>query len=270
MKRTEWYGVHTLLVACAMQQAGDINNAGGMDIPGETWAEGDLPAQAGGGYETLMPGVRSFMLPGNLAQLWDTVEVLDSRKGSKTEGQKVKRLRLKLDKNNPLVVVDGPEKGETMTWTVTSNPRPRGKADDPSTVWVSDLAYLLEIGLGDKSRPTTAEGLKQQISKYAGRTIRLETGLSAHCRADKVRYILQSVQTANGVEERSVQDPTGQKGCGDDSQQRADGKGKKGRYYTKDFKDPESGEYLDTIECDCGAVLRGFANVERILPPLGS
>lgn len=243
----------------------DINKPPATDVPGEVWGEGDLPAQ-GFGQTTLMPGIDNFLVPASLAQLWDKVDVKMNRPGHKDNGKTITRQRLKFDKNVPLVVADGPNKGETFTMNVTSNPRPRGKVDDPATMWVSDLAYMLEIGFGDKSRPTTAEALKAQINKYAGKTIRIEHGLSAHCRPDKVRYII--VKDAAGAE-KTVPDPTGQKGCGDDSQKRPDGKGKKGRFFTRDFKDPESGEYMDTIECDCAAVLRGFPSLERFVPALG-
>lgn len=242
----------------------DINDPGNKDVPGEVWNEGDLPAQGGFG-PTLMPGIDEFLLPLTLAQQWDKIDVKDSRPGSKTAGQLVKRLRLKFDKNSPLVIVSGPHKGETLTATFTSNPRPRGKSDDEKTPWISDLAYMLEIGCNDKSRPTSASALQAAITSYAGKTVRIEHGLSAHCRSDVVRYIIVN----QGGVERTVQDPTGQKGCSDDTKKRPDGKGKQGRFYTRDFKDPETGEYLDTTDCDCGAVLRAFPSVERFVPPLG-
>lgn len=252
------------------------------DVQGEVWAEGDLPAQGFGTNETLMPGIDTFLIPSNLAQLWDDIDVKDTNPKSKTFGNTVKRMRLKFDKNAPLVVSEGPNKGETFTLTVTGNQRARGKADDPSTPWVSDLAYMLEIGFGDKSRPTTAQALKAAINKYAGKTIRLEHGLSAHCRPDKVRYVItgdpnpafnpavpESDANPRYINEKSVQDPAGTKGCGDDTKQREDKKGKKGRYYTRDFKDPVTNQYVDTVECECGAALRGFPNLEKFLPPLG-
>jgi hypothetical protein len=250
----------------------DLNTPGGADIPGETWAEGDLPSQ-GGGMPTLMPGIDEFTLPLNLAQCWGTIKIKDSRQRlsngqpNPTYGQEVTRLQLKFDRNNPLVIASGPKKGEPMTATFSSNPRPRGNPEEDKTPWVSDLAYMLEVGLADKSRPTTADALKQRITMYAGKTFRMDHGLSAHCRPDKVRYIIVALP---GGGEQTVQDPKGTKGCGDDTKKRADGKGKQGRYYTKDFKDPESGEYMDTIECDCGAILRGFPSVERFVPPLGA
>jgi hypothetical protein len=241
----------------------DVNRPATTDIAGEVWPEGDLPAQGGGFGPTLMPGIDTFLIPENLAQLWDEIDMKESNPRSPRYGQTCKYNRLKFDKNSPLIVVEGPNKGETFTLTIHGHQRPRGgKADDPATPWVSDLAYMLDIGLGDHSRPSSAQALKATINKYAGKTIRLEHGLSAHCRADKQRYILNA-------EDKSILDPTGQKGCGDDTKQREDKKGKQGRYYTRDFKDPTTGEYVEEIECECGAILRGFPNLERFVPPLG-
>lgn len=254
----------------------DVNNPNIVNEGGEVWPEGDLPSQGFGARETLMPGTDEFTLPANIAQLWGTVDIKDGNPRSKTHGQTVRRNQLKFDKNNPLVIASGPHAGQTMTASFSSNPRPRGKADDEKTPWVSDLAYLLDIGIGDHSRPATPDGLKAAINKYAGRTIRIEHGLSAHCRPDKVRYIIVATPPPAGSpvgtpsSEKTIADPTGVKGCGDDSQKRADGKGKKGRWYTNDFKDPETGDFMDSIECECGAVLRGFPSVERFAPPLGT
>ena len=222
------------------------------EIPGEIWPDGDLPEQFGGQYTTLMPGSDTFRLPLTLPQLWSSVEITDGNPHSATTGQKVTRLSLRFDRDSPLVVEGGPRDGQTLTTSFSGNPRPRGKKDDANTVWISDLAYLLAIGLGSKARPATPELLKAEINKYAGKTIRLEHGLSAHCREDKVKYVL----TPNG--ENAIPDPDGGKGCDE-------------RYYTKDFKakDEKGADiYLDTIQCDCGAVLRGFPNVERFLAPL--
>ncbi len=254
----------------------DINHPIGVDVPGEAWPEGDLPTQGGGFTPTLMPGTSTFLLPQNLAQLWDQYDEEDQNPKSPTYKQIVKRNRVKFTREAPLVIADGPHAGETLTATYTSSPKRRGKATDPDAPWVSDLAYMLTIGLQDNSRPAGAEALKQRIIQYAGRPVRIEHGLSAQCRPDKVRYVI--VRTAGPVgpdgkptiQETTVQDPSGRKGCFDKSKRRADDKGVQGRYYTRDFKDPSTGEYMDTIECDCGAILRGFPQAEKFLPPVGA
>jgi hypothetical protein len=277
----------------------DINSTTARPDPGgEYWPEGDLPEQMGGQRTTLLPGIYTFRLPENLAQLWKDVEIEDGRPflpngmPNPTKGQKILRKQLKLDRNAPLVVVGGPHDGEPMTATFTNNPRARGKKDDSKTAWISDLAYLLDQCLqGDvppaqRLRPKTADELVAAINRYAGKTIRLETGLTAQCRPDKVRYVRITTQEPGQPEQATdMLDPAQIKGCGK-------------RYYSKDFKNPTGGvvdpatgvaqPMFDTeIACVCGhqptpaqveagaqpgvdVVLRGFEQVERFLPPLGT
>lgn len=270
---------------------GGINQPpSGADVAGEAWPEGDLPSQGGGFMPTLMPGISTFRIPDNIAQCWDTKLMKDARKTlpngqpNPKYNQDVPRNVLKFDKNNPLVIVDGPNKDIPMsvTWSSQPRPRPAKDADKPETPWISDLAYMLDIGLNDKSRPATADALKQRINQYAGKTIRFEHGLTARCAPDKVRYIVVTIPNPNFNKalpvsddnplqiEQTIKDPQGTKGCADDTKRRADDKGKKGRYYTQDFKDPTDNTYMDQLQCDCGAVLRGFAQFERFVPPLGT
>lgn len=272
--------------------AGDINNTAPRPEPAVEWTDGDLPDQSFD-RRTMLPGIRTFKLPDNLAQLWADTAVEDKRKvlangqPNPTFGQKVARKMLKMTKNAPLVVVGGPDDGQPLTWNPSSAPRNRGKADDPKTPWISELAYLLDVGLqghlpvAQRVRPTGIDALVAEINKYAGKTVRLETGLSAQCRADKIRYIVVETADADGRPTIHVQqDPSGTKGCG-------------ARYYTKDFKNPAGGQvdpatgqpqpmYDLEIPCTnqvvdqatgqprvCDSALRGFESVDRILPPVG-
>jgi len=259
--------------------ADDLNNP---IIPGggEEWPEGDLPEQMGGPRSLLMPGQSTFLLPANLAQLWHEIAIEDTRpylasgQVNPHKGKKIGRKQLKMDRNSPLVVQGGKQDGEPMTATFTTNPRARGKKDNPATAWISDIAFMLDTSLGDKSRPKSPEETIATVNKYAGKTIRLEHGLTAQCRADKVRYI--NVQLPDGTES-NIPDPTGTKGCDK-------------RWYTKDFKNPDTGHYDSEIACLCGTpkpevvaalqaagqpvpaavvvVLRAYESIERFLPPL--
>lgn len=216
------------------------------------WPEGELPEQMGGVRETLMPGTNTFLIPASIAQLWHDQEMADNRPGSATFQQKVLRKVLKFDRDNPLVVVGGPHAGQPLTATFSTAPRPRGKKDDPKTSWVSDAAYVLGVGLRDARRPATVDALVAHINEYAGKTIRLEHGLSGYCNPNKVRRI--SVDTAEGGV--VVEDPSGAKGCGE-------------RFYTSAFKLPEGGYGTQVLCGKCQAVVNGYENVERILPPIG-
>lgn len=223
------------------------------DIPGEVYPEGDLP-QLGGGKATLQPGADTFRLPTDLASLWHPVVI-------ERDGQKYQHQQIKFDKDHPLVAVGGPNDGAPMLASFSTVPRARGKKDDPKTPYISDLALLLEVALGDKSRPLAQGGaagmqaMMAAINRCGGRMIRLEHGLSAQCRPDKVRYIFKNEETIE-----SMIDPSGTHGCGQ-------------RLYTKAFKAPNAkpGEpaYDEVVPCPkCGAAVRGFESVERFLPPV--
>jgi hypothetical protein len=261
---------------------GDVNAPAANADPGMEWPEGDdLPAQGLSSRETLMPATNEFRLPANLQPLWHDIVAEDKRKllgngqPNPTFGQKIKRRQLKFDQNTPLVVVGGKHDGQPMTATFSTAPRPRGRGkmddlvNDPKTPWLSDVNYLLLVGLQNKTKPTTPEQVEATVNAYAGGVIRIKHGLSAQCRPDKVRYI--GVVTDGKV--TSVPDPTGKKGCG-------------ARFYTKDFlldPDDRSKGYVLQAQCDCGlaspaekaqgqadvmVLIRGFESVEEILPPL--
>ncbi len=244
----------------------------------EEWPTGDLPEQTGqGGRTALAPAIYAFRLPMNLAQLWasstykDFRKVLANGQPNPTLGQQVPFHMLKLGKDSPLVVEGGPANGEPMTSVFNTIRMPRGpfsKRDDPLTPWIHDLAYILEVCLGDTSRPQSVEDLVAQINQHAGGLIRLTIGRKGECRVDAVRYIPQQrtdkasgalVPMSQGFD--TVADPSGQKGCGK-------------KYWTKDYAGAEN-VYQASVQCDpakggCGAMIRGFENVEGFLPALAS
>lgn len=261
----------------APRATGDINSPA-MNEPAVDWPEPgqEMPEQTSGPRTLLMPGIDTFRLPAQLAPLWHDIQAQDKRKflpngqPNPTLGQMFKRRQLKFDRNTPLIVEGGPHNGEPMTATFSTHPRPRSlkknAADDPTTPWISDISYLLDVSLGDHSRPSDPKVLEATVNKYGGKTIRLEHGLTAQCRPDKQRYI--RVATAEG--ETDIPDPSGRKGCGR-------------RYYTKDFKNAATGGYDKEMACVCGTptpaeaeqgvqpaavVIRAFESVDRFLPPL--
>lgn len=241
-------------------------------------ADGEpMPEQFGGARTTLMPSIYIFQTPKSFESLWRKIEVTDSRRllrngqPNPTFEKKVERWMLRFDRNNPLIVMGGPHEGEPLTWNPSTTPRALGRKDDPKTAWISELAFLLATGFKDAARSSSIDEFKAAINRHAGQPVRLETGLSGQCRADKVRYIrVETTDPATGQKEVSnIPDPTGRKGCG-------------ARAYTKDFKTPNG--YSLEVECDCGTpteaevqqgvqavrvTFRGFESVERVLPPIG-
>jgi hypothetical protein len=236
-------------------------------IPGDI----DLPPQMGSFAPPLPPGGYLFRIPANVAQLYELYdETPKDKDGNEIAGGKpIQRIRFKFTREHPLVVVGGPHDGDGLAATISSSPRKRGKkgSDAPS---VADLTYLLRESLKDRA---TVVGTTKQwyaaICAHAGHLVQLKTGLQGNCRQDKARYVdaaaeVLRLQAANlpvpiEVQERaqasgSIEDPQGTTGCGV-------------RYYTKDFKD-EKGAVVFEIDCDCGAVLRGFPSIEQFLPPI--
>ncbi len=245
----------------------------------EEWPTGDLPEQTGGGGRSaLAPGTFAFRLPASLTsqQDWsggtykDFRKVLATGQPNPTFGQQVPFRMLKFGKDKPLVVEGGTSTGEPMTAVFNTIRMPRGpwsKREEPTTPWIHDLAYILETCLGDTSRPQTVDALEAAINRHAGGLIRLTIGRHGECRPDQVRYIPtqrvdkatgQAVPMSQGFD--TVPDPSGKKGCGK-------------KYYTRDYAGAEG--YQASIQCDpakggCGAMIRGFENVEGFLPPLAT
>lgn len=238
----------------------DLNTAAVRDDV-IAWPEGldpsNLPEQGFANRETLLPGTYLFQLPANLAELWvDGNPVQNNVPGSPTQGQMVIRPYLKFDKSHPLVIFGGDHADVPFTATISTNPRPRGKRDDPKTPHISDAVYLLNVGLADKRKPTSLTEMQRFINEYAGKTFRASTGLSAFCNPEKVRYELVTIPGDPGQPDttKSVENPDGVRGCGK-------------RVYTKGFKLAD-GSYSDQVYCECGAYLRGFPQIESFLPPV--
>lgn len=241
----------------------DINTATAVRDDVIQWPEGELPEQGFANTEPVMPGIYLMTLPQDLAACWvDGNPVENKVPGSPTFGQMVIRPYLKFDKAHPLVIFGGKHDGEPFTATISSNPRARGKKDDPATPYVSDVTYLLVTSLGDKTKYPSLTAQQAAINRHGGKQIRLETGLSAFCSPEKVIYELVEIPGEPGQDStfKSVENPDGTRGCGK-------------RWYTRSFKlddaqAKETGEaYSDRRYCDCGAYLRGFPQIERFLPP---
>ena len=250
------------------------------DVGGDWPGEGTDMPQMGGAFKLLMPAQDDFRLPANLAQLFTLKPFEDTNPRSKTKGQQIERLVLTFDRANPLVIASGPRMGDVLTKTLSSNPRARGKKDNPSTMWISDLVLLLDTSLADKSRPggetpqAANQALMNALIKHAGKVVRLDHGLQGSCNPNNVvRLAYQDPTDANKVV--VAEDPQGRKGCGK-------------RYYTSAFKNPAPTTlddlYLSEINCEgtvpnpadptqtteCLAVVRAFPEIERFLPPLGT
>jgi hypothetical protein len=223
-----------------------------------------LPEQLGGqGLPTLLPGTHIFRIPTNVQELFETYdEVLKDEAGNPladpadpTKAKIIQRLRVRFDRDNPLVVVGGEDNDTPVTTSISNQPRNRARKGEPR-IMVSDLAYLLRESLQYKGPLTKNSEWVHALTQYGGKIFRVEHGLSAYCSPDRIRYVHDpSDPTLVG----SIQDPTGQHGCGQ-------------RLYTSAFKIPaqngQRGGFSDIAYCPkCSAKLRGFFQIEKYLKP---
>jgi hypothetical protein len=233
------------------------------DVPSE------LPEQMGGiGMPVLLPGTHIFRIPQTVAQLIESYdEIVKDANGNAvadpadpSKALLVQRLRVRFDKDDPLVVVGTPEDGQPVATSISNQPRNRARKGE-ARILVSDMAYLLRESMKYTGPLTKNSEWAAALQWSAGRVFRCEHGLSGYCNPEKVRYINDpSDPTFRG----SIQDPSGQKGCG--------GGPDKKRLYTSHFKLPaqngQPGGFSDIAYCQfCQAKLRGFFQVERFLKP---
>jgi hypothetical protein len=221
----------------------------------------DLPPQGGPGLPTLLPGTNIFRIPSEIAQLVEPFDVIDkdaqghavADPNDPTKAKVTERIRVKFDRDHPLVVVGGVLDGQPVATTISNAPRNRARKGEPPNP-VSDMAYLLRESLQYKGPLTRNSEWVTALAAQAGKIFRAEHGLSAYCSPDRVRYI-NDVNDPTNV--GSVEDPSGQKGCGK-------------RLYTSAFKLPaaQGGSFSDIAYCPtCQAKLRGFFQIERFLKP---
>lgn len=204
-------------------------------LPTAGQALADLP-EFGTFREPPQPGTYRFKLPDDLSAIWDVYDA------AKVGGQ---RIRAMFDKDHPLLIVQSPggkENNNPFETRISNEERSRGK--DKSIV-ASDMDYLLRA-LKVEQKPASnrayIEAMKLQAKKEFGADIRFSW------RCSDQRNI--RVKDAQGA----VQEVEGRKGCGTG-------------YYQEDLPNggkDASGMVPTQIQCQCGALLRAFANLDNI------
>lgn len=187
----------------------------------------DLP-EFGGFTPPPQPGPYRFRLPADLSKVWD---VYDSKKGQ--------RIRAIFDRDHPLTIIASPgnaANGDVFQTRLSNQERKRGDVE------ASDLDYLLRAK-GEKTRPMTNKAYAQAVLKYAGQEFGADITYSFRCSTERnIRVFNPTTQALEEIDK---------KGCG------------KG-YYQKDLQRGPDGNFPHEITCECGAVLRVFANIENI------
>lgn len=194
-----------------------------------------------GGFRTPpQPGAFRFRLPADLSKQWDLIDA----------GEKGQRVRLLLDKDAPLTIVqsqNGRYNGEPFETRLSNYERSRGQG----TV-ASDLHYLLRA-FGEKVAPKTNQEWIRVVNGHAGKEFGADLTYNYGCNEQRNKRVADG---AGQVVE------TQEKGCG-------------WRYYSGEGslnvakkigyvgRQP-NGEYPTEVSCQCGAVLRAFANVDNV------
>lgn len=181
------------------------------------------------------PGPFRFKLPGDLKAIYDVFDV------AALGGQ---RIRVIFDREHPLLITQslgGKYNGQPFQTRLSNQERARGK--DKSVV-ASDLDYLLRA-LGDKAKPASNRGYIEALMKHAGAEFGADLRYAWRCSSDR------DIRTRDQA--GAVQVVEGQQGCG-----RA--------YYAEDVPKNADGTTPYEIPCECGAMLRAFANVDNLRP----
>lgn len=200
----------------------------------------DLP-EFGGYTPPPQPGSYGFRLPPRdlLRKAFDAFDTT-------IDGRAVQRIKVIFDDDAPLVITRSaqwPDRLNTPFTTRLSNAeRKRGKKDGDGPV-VSDLDYL-QSALGFTTRAKTNKETVERLISKAGEEFDADITYSWKCDDNRPMYYMD----AQGARQ---QHPTS-KGCGQ-------------KYYQKDVAKAADGTTPLEITCSsCGALVRAFANLDRI------
>lgn len=195
------------------------------------------------------PGSYRFKLPADLSACY---EVYDTP--AKVPPQ---RVRIIFDQDHPLEIVQSignKHNGEAFQTRLSNEERPRGK---DKAVIASDWDYLLRA-LGITTKPTAVlngqkvphnRGYIEATKPHGGKQFGGEIRYSWKC--DERRNIRVETRDPATNARTGVQEVETQKGCGN-------------AYYNDDVPNNPDGTKPLEITCQCGALLRAFANLDNI------
>jgi hypothetical protein len=218
----------------------------GNEQVGEALDYNTMPDQMGTFVEPPQPGTYRFKVPARMDDIW---EAFDHTNG-KPPG---KRVRAKFDDAHPLLIVQSPggtRDGEPFLTSVTNAERRRGKKDDTTAPFISDMDYINRDVFGVPQKPAGNVGYIQEFQKHASEEFTADVTWSWFCNPKKHIY---ADNGQGGLQEMQ------QLGCSTN-------------YYERDLKDakvPVDPEHPTgpkvfplRVTCGgCGANLRAFANL---------
>jgi len=181
------------------------------------------------------PGPFRFKLPADLSAIYDVFDV-------EGKGQRVKVI---FDREHPLLItqsVNGVYNGQPFETRLTNNERNRGKKD--SGVVASDFDYLLRA-LKVKIKPASNREYIEALKPHAGKEFGADLRYSWRCSQERDIRVKDAAGATQVVENT--------KGCGEG-------------YYQEDVPKGADGKVPYEITCQCGALLRAFANMDNLRP----
>jgi hypothetical protein len=195
----------------------------------------DLPTF--GGFAPPPPaGAYRVKLPMDLNAVWDLFDTPDL--------EPKQRVRLQLDREHPLLIVQSPggkSNQEPYETSLTNKERKRGK----DGVVASDLDYLLRA-LGEKAKPKSNPEYIRAVQRHAGQEFGADIRYRWHCSRDRDIRARDAAGQIQVIE--------GKPGCGTS-------------YYQEDVQKNPDGSVPYEVTCSqCGAWLRAFSNLDNLRP----
>jgi len=187
------------------------------------------------------PGPFRFKLPAVMEGMW---ELFDSTR-TNPPGQ---RLRVIFDQDHPLTIVqskDGKYNGEPFMTRLSSEERGRGKGKE---ITASDVDYLLRA-FQEKLKPANSKGYIDLLKKHAGKEFGADIRYSWRC--DTKRNIRVEVKDPATGQRTEVKEVDNQAGCDN-------------AFYQEDVPRGPDGLMPTELTCQCGALLRAFANLDNM------
>lgn len=206
-------------------------------LPTAGQALADLP-EFGQFKDPPQPGSYRFKLPLDLGSIWDVYDA------TKVPGQ---RIRAVFDKDHPLLIIQsvgGRYNNEPFETRISNEERSRGK--DKSVV-ASDMDYLLRA-LKVTQKPASNRAYIDTVKQQGGKEFGADIRYSWKCSADR------NIRVRTDPNSMATQEVDGRKGCGNS-------------YYPEDLPNggkDASGTVPTQLQCQCGAIMRAFANLDNI------
>lgn len=224
------------------------------DVPILTDYSAPIPEEYSPSAPAPYPGDYVFQLPKDLSQLWQDI---GREIGPEGEKQKVRRVELRLTRDDALLIVEVPKgdeyekyKGQGFDTRINNAERNRARKNE-SPVYVSDMTYMLRV-LDPAAKPKSNDEFKAAMNKHGGKKLIAGIEWRASCSPDRQIYVEQE-EEGGGLTLVPAVDDQNQPVMGCDQ-----------AYYMNQWpRDPATGKYKPSFACKCGNILRPFGQLRN-------